>query len=103
MFSTGGLAEDGSQIERCATQPEESFGSVEVIYLTGDLALADAIKILNDDDVLELFQRLRLALCSSLLLLQVTVKEQMWALWRSSSTTAEVKTHMSTGWSCTER
>ena len=57
MFSTGGLAEDGSQIERCATQAEE-FGSVEVIYLTGDLALADAIKILNDDDVLELFQRL---------------------------------------------
>merc|ERR1719247_2879539 len=60
--------------KNCATKTEEHAANMK---LRGEelLALADTIKILNDDDALELFKK-TLPGSASLLQLQVTVKDQ---------------------------
>merc|ERR1719247_3801314 len=60
--------------KNCATKAEEHAANMK-LRSEELLALADTIKILNDDDALELFKK-TLPGSASLLQLQVTVKDQ---------------------------
>merc|ERR1719305_522489 len=77
--TTKALAEDKKFLadleKNCATKTEEHQANMK---LRGEelLALADTIKILNDDDALELFKKTLPSPAASFMELQVTAKEQ---------------------------